>query len=80
MCLDDVDRENDTSSLGDADETKYETNEIDTAAIAGLLETCVIVWEGIKDQLDKVCSLTVVVNDSFSYRYFANLKLPNLTK
>ena len=53
MCLD-ADKENDASSQGDANEAEYETNEIDTATTAGLLETCVIVWEGIKDELDKV--------------------------
>jgi hypothetical protein len=51
VCLDDVDKENDASSQADETETK----EIDTTTIAGLLETCVIIWEGIKDQLDKVC-------------------------
>jgi hypothetical protein len=53
----DVDKENDASSQVDADETEIGTNEIDAATTASLLETCVIVWEGIKDQLDKVCSL-----------------------
>ncbi|CAB3996367.1 Condensin-2 complex subunit G2, partial [Paramuricea clavata] len=55
---DDVDKENDASSQPDETETKG----IDTITIAGLLETCVIVWEGIKDQLDKPSQETLRLN------------------
>lgn len=51
---DDIDKENNASSQVDADENENEANDTDTTTIAGLLETCVIIWEGIKDQLDKV--------------------------
>ena len=50
-------KENDASSQGEPEETECWNNDNDYTTIAGLLETCVIVWEGIKDQLDKVCEL-----------------------
>lgn len=47
----DVNKENNAVCHDD----ELEQDEMDTSTIAGVLETCVIVWEGIKDQLDKVC-------------------------
>ncbi|XP_028391007.1 condensin-2 complex subunit G2-like [Dendronephthya gigantea] len=57
-----VDKENDAASQDEPEETEHWNNDNDCGTIAGLLETCVIVWEGIKDQLDKPSQETLKLN------------------
>lgn len=50
--LEEVNKENSNNSSIEMDKV----DEHDKIIVAGLLETCVIIWEGINDELEKVRS------------------------
>lgn len=53
-CILDVNKENEESVNIEQEHVGEDMTEVDIATLAGLLETCAIIWEGIKDHLEKV--------------------------